>query len=176
VYLVLVVRQTSSGGYIATSAGYGDEGKFVWMARISGTYESTYIKDGYMGTKNGFYQWKDESEFGQTDNQTGIWSWNTNGDNSTINEIMYSTAQQYASLWSQQGTSISTAWAVTSSGTTVPWQASTPTYFTPVQIFGENVSPLAYGGIIPLVALYKVNYGIYYADTGTIGTGVTKVS
>ena len=96
VFLVLAIQQSSSGSasYTASPAGYGDEGKFVWMARISGTYEQMYLNDGYMGTTNG-YQWKDETSFGSYSNQTGTWGWNTQGENCTINEIMYNAASQY---------------------------------------------------------------------------------
>ena len=60
------IQQSNSGSttYVASPAGYGDEGKLVWMARISGTYEQEYIKDGYMSTTNGLTEWKDETSFG----------------------------------------------------------------------------------------------------------------
>ncbi len=157
------IQQSSSGSssYTIYPAGYGDEGKFVWMARISGTYEQTYINDGYMGTKNGLTEWKDETSFGNY-SSSGQWTWNDQGSNCTINEIMYSAASQYAQALTQAGLSVSTS-----------WKATLPTYFTPVQIFGINTSPSQYGGLIPLIALYQVNYGLYYAKTGTKGTGVT---
>jgi len=164
VFLVLAIQSSSSGSssYSATPAGYGDEGKFVWMARISGTYEQTYINDGYMNVTNGYPEWKDETSFGSYNNQTGAWQWNDEGENCTINEIMYSAASQYCEALTQAGLTISPSWT-----------ATLPTYFTPVQIFGIDTSPDQYGGLVPLVALYQVNYGAYYADTGAIGTGVT---
>ena len=72
----------------ASPAGYGDEGKFVWMARISGTYEQMYINDGYMGTSNGLTKWKDETSFGNYSSTNGL-NWNLQGENCTINELMY---------------------------------------------------------------------------------------
>ncbi len=45
VFTVLQIQQSSSGtGYTASPSGYGDEGKWVWMARISGTAEQWYIQ------------------------------------------------------------------------------------------------------------------------------------
>ncbi len=41
-------------------------------------------------------------------------------------------------------------------------------------IAGINTSPFQYGGLVPLVAIYKINYPAYYNATGTTGTGVTK--
>jgi dolichyl-diphosphooligosaccharide--protein glycosyltransferase len=166
VFLVLAIEQTSSGSstYEAVPAGYGDEGKFVWMARISGTYEQMYIKDGYMGTTNGLTEWKDETSFGNY-SSSGAWTWNSQGENCTMNEIMYSAASQYCQQLEAAGMTISPSWT-----------ASTPTYFNKVQIFGLDTSPSQYGGLVPLVALYQVNYGAYYAATGATGTGVTKAS
>jgi hypothetical protein len=162
VFLVIAIEQssTSSGSYVAAPAGYGDEGKFVWMARISGTYEQQYISEGYMGTSPGLTEWKDEAAFGNYSSTTGAWTWNSQGENCTINELMYDAAEQYCSALSSSGISISPSWT-----------ASMPTYFTPVQIFGINTSPYQYGGLVPLVALYKINYGAYYQATGKTGTG-----
>ncbi|MGO8807750.1 MAG: STT3 domain-containing protein [Candidatus Bathyarchaeia archaeon] len=163
VFLVLAIQQSNGGSttYVASPAGYGDEGKFVWMARISGTYEQEYIKDGYMGTTNGLTEWKDETSFGNY-SSTGAWTWNDQGENCTINELMYGAASQYTSLLTQAGYSIS-----------LSWQASLPSYFTPVDIAGISTSPFQYGGLVPLVAIYQVNYPAYYAATGQTGTGVT---
>jgi hypothetical protein len=118
-----------------------------------------------MGTTNGFYEWKDETTFGSYSNTTGAWTWNTNGENCTINEIMYNMAQQYSSELTAAGYNVSPSWT-----------ASTSAYFKPVQIFGSDTSPSQYGGLIPLVGLYQVDYGAYYADTGAKGTGVTPAS
>ena len=45
VFEVLQVSQASSGSssYIVSPAGYGDEGKWVWMARISGQAQTRLI-------------------------------------------------------------------------------------------------------------------------------------
>jgi dolichyl-diphosphooligosaccharide--protein glycosyltransferase len=161
VFLVLAIEQSTSGsGYVAAPAGYGDEGKFVWMARISGTYEQMYISEGYMGTDPGLTEWKDETSFGSYSNTTGAWTWNSQGENCTINELMYDAAAQYCSELSSSGISISPSWT-----------ASMPTYFSTVQIFGINTSPSEFGGLVPLVCLYKINYEAYYKATGKTGTG-----
>jgi len=162
VFLVLAIEQssTTSGAYSAVPAGYGDEGKFVWMARISGTYEQQYIKEGYMGTGAGLTEWKDETVFGSYSNTTGAWTWNSKGENCTLNELMYNAAVQYCNSLSSSGVSISPSWT-----------ATMPTYFTLVENFGSNISPYQYGGLVPLVALYKINYGAYYKATGATGTG-----
>jgi dolichyl-diphosphooligosaccharide--protein glycosyltransferase len=160
VFLVLAIEQSSSssGSYYAVPAGYGDEGKFVWMARISGTYEQMYINESYMSSAT--TEWKDEKVFGSYSNTTGQWTWNSVGENCTINELMYDAAVQYCSTLSSSGISV-----------TPSWTATMPTYFSSVEIFGEETPPYQYGGLVPLVALYKINYGAYYDATGAKGTG-----
>jgi hypothetical protein len=164
VFLVLAIQQSNGGSttYVASPAGYGDEGKFVWMARISGTYEQMYINDHYMGNASqGLTEWKDETSFGNY-SSNGAWQWNSQGENCTINELMYDAASQYVSELTEAGYSISTSWT-----------ATMPSYFTPVEIAGLSTSPFQYGGLVPLVAIYQVNYPAYYAATGKTGTGVT---
>jgi dolichyl-diphosphooligosaccharide--protein glycosyltransferase len=159
VFVVLAIEQSSSGSgsYVAAPAGYGDEGKFVWMARISGTYEQEYVHIGYMSSSS---KWKDETAFGNYSATTGQWAWNSQGENCTLDELMYDAAVQYCNAMSSAGYSI-----------TPTWTATMPTYFTIADIAGINTSPFQYGGLVPLVAIYKINYGAYYNATGTKGTG-----
>ncbi|MGA2386591.1 MAG: STT3 domain-containing protein [Candidatus Bathyarchaeia archaeon] len=161
VFTTIAVQSSSNGATYAYPAGYGDEGKFVWMARISGTYEQYYLNNGFMGTGAGLTEWKDETSFGNYSSTTGQWQWNSQGQNCTIAELMYDAAYQYCQA------------ASSSSGTTITptWTASMPKYFTPVEIFGVNTPPTQYGGLVPLVALYKIDYSAYYAATGATGTG-----
>ena len=39
------------------------------------------------------------------------------------------------------------------------------------ELGGANISPFAYGGLVPLVAIYKIDYPLYYTATGATGTG-----
>jgi asparagine N-glycosylation enzyme membrane subunit Stt3 len=171
VFTVLQIQQSSSGsgGYTAIPSGYGDEGKWVWMARISGSAEQWYIQNGvngvnYMSTSS--TEWKDETNFGHTDNQTGQWDWNDQGNNCTIYELMNYAEVQYCDQWnsalSSQGSSLTPSTTTTA-----------PTYFnlTEGYLAGIDASPFAYGGLVPLVAIYKIDYSAYYNATGTTGTG-----
>jgi hypothetical protein len=40
-----------------------------------------------------------------------------------------------------------------------------PSYFKPAFISGVDISPFKYGGVIPLVALYEIDYESYYNAT-----------
>ena len=161
VFTVLQLQTSSSGtGYTAIPSGYGDEGKWPWMASISGTIEQWYIQHGYMNAATSTV-WKDERNFGSANNQTGQWNWNNQGDNCTIYELMNYAEVTYCNEWTATGQI-----SITPSTTT-----TTPTYFTEAYFAGLNTSPFQYGGLVPLVAIYKIDYPAYYSATGTTGTG-----
>ena len=62
VFEVLQISTSSSGtSYIASPAGYGDEGKWVWMARISGQAQTRLLNEGFM---NPATAWTNETQFG----------------------------------------------------------------------------------------------------------------
>jgi hypothetical protein len=160
VYLVLQISQssTSSSAYVASPAGYGDEGKWEWMARISGGNEANYIKEGFMSPSTS--EWTNENQFGNTSATTGQWQFNDQGDNCTIYELWSYAEQQYCTSMSDLGYNISPS-------TTT----SAPTYFEPAYFAGTGAPPFQYGGLIPIVAIYKINYPLYYNVTGATGTG-----
>ena len=158
VFTVLQIQQ-SGQAYVASPSGYGDEGKWIWMARISGATESRFMQEGLMNNQTSTV-WKDEYAFGNNTGTNGQWVWNDQGENCTIYELMNYAEVQYCNYWTNQGLGI------TPSTTTTP-----PTYFTNPEIAGETTSPFQYGGLVPLVAIYKVDYPLYYAETGATGTG-----
>ena len=69
-YIVVfeVLRNTAQHAqahYYALPAGFGDEGKWVWMARISAENTKRYTED--LGLIKANEMWTDENDFGQTD-------------------------------------------------------------------------------------------------------------
>ncbi len=140
--------------YVAQPAGFGDEGKWQWMARISGEASQRFIQGGFISANA---SWTDENAFGSVSNQTGTWQWNDMGKNSTIYKLL---------SWAKQ------RWVNVSGGGQV--QADEPgvqpTYFKEAYFAGENLSPIdassRYGGLIPIVALYKIDWDSYYNATG----------
>ena len=154
VFEVLGVSQSSSGSssYIVSPAGYGDEGKWVWMARISGQAQTRLLDEGYM---NPATAWKDENQFGSSDPTTGRWQWNDQGLNCTVFELMNYAEVQYSNTMTSLGIDIS------------PDQTTTqPTYFKEAYFAGLQTSPFQYGGLIPIIAIYEIDWASYDAAMG----------
>jgi asparagine N-glycosylation enzyme membrane subunit Stt3 len=157
VFEVLYVQQTSTG-YYASPAGYGDEGKWTWMASISGEGMDRLVKEGYISAAD---KWTDQSAFGTADQNTGRWVWNDRGLNCTVFELMNYAEVQYCNTMSA---------ALSQSGQTItitPDQTTTvPTYFKQAYIGGLNITPTQFGGLVPLVAIYEIDWAAYDAAHG----------
>ncbi len=156
VFTVLYIQQSSTtGAYVATSYGAGDEGKWYWMARISGQAEQRLIDQGYM---NPATAWTDETTFGSTNSQTNQFEWSNQGLNCTVYELLNYAKVDYCNYMTALGIT------VTPDETT-----TTPTYFTKAYFAGENTSPTQYGGLVPIVAIYKIDWAAYNAAMGITG-------
>jgi dolichyl-diphosphooligosaccharide--protein glycosyltransferase len=154
VFEVLQVSTSSSGSssYVVSPAGYGDEGKWVWMARISGQAQTRLINEGYM---NPATAWTNESQFGASDRTTGRWVWNDQGLNCTVFELMNYAEVHYANTMTSLGINVS------------PDQTTTqPTYFKFAYFAGEQTSPTQYGGLVPIIAIYEIDWAAYDAAHG----------
>jgi dolichyl-diphosphooligosaccharide---protein glycosyltransferase len=157
VFEVLGISQASSGSssYTAYPAGYGDEGKWTWMARISGQDKTRLINEGFMDTATA---WTNESAFGSVNQQTSRWEWNDQGLNCTVEELLNFAEVQYCT----------TITAATNNQITVSpdMTTTTPTYFKEAYFAGLNVSPTQYGGLVPIVAIYSIDWAAYDAANG----------
>jgi dolichyl-diphosphooligosaccharide--protein glycosyltransferase len=155
VFTVLAIGQSSDGtSYVVQPAGYGDEGKWMWMARISGQARDRFIQTGFISTE---LAWTDETTFGNT-SQTGTWQWNDVGKNSTVYKLL---------SWAKQ------RWVEgpgTDSGIGADEAGVQPTYFKEAKFAGGDLSAIdaaaKYGGLIPIVALYEIDWEAYYNTTG----------
>jgi dolichyl-diphosphooligosaccharide--protein glycosyltransferase len=153
VFTVLAVQQvqTTDGQtmYVAYPYGLGDEGKWMWMARISGGAQQRLIDEGFMDANTA---WTDEYSFGNSTNNQ--WVWNAQGLNTTIYKLLTTAEHTFTN---------STNGLVTPSSTAVDLK-----YFDVEYISGAEISDLGqYGGLIPLVALYKIDWAAYNADHPT---------
>lgn len=146
VFTTLGFATPSGGSTYATGAGYGDEGKWTWMARISGE-SSPENKKKYPG-----WDWTNETAFGALNSTTNQWIWNDRGLNTTIYKLMTWVQYRWCTVNNvAYGPSNQNAANVTE-----------PIYFTEEYFAGLTLSPQdassKYGGLVPLVALYKINY------------------
>jgi dolichyl-diphosphooligosaccharide--protein glycosyltransferase len=140
--------------YVAQSAGFGDEGKWSWMARISGQARDRFVRDGFISEDAA---WTDETYFGAVSNETRKWQWNGTGQNSTVYKLL---------SWAKQ------RWVVVSGESQVQADEAgvEPTYFKEAYFAGEELSPIEasakYGGLIPIIALYEIDWESYYDNVG----------
>jgi dolichyl-diphosphooligosaccharide--protein glycosyltransferase len=156
VFTTLGISQVSEQQYSASPLGYGDEGKWVWMADISGQAHDRLLEDGFMTSD---YQWTDKTAFGYNAT-TGQSTWNDMGRNSTIYKLMGWAKQR----WAEESGAYQYGVLVTPDEESVQ-----PLYFKEAYFAGEDVSPYKYSGRIPIVALYEIDWEKYHNATNTIG-------
>jgi dolichyl-diphosphooligosaccharide--protein glycosyltransferase len=144
---VLVFATFDSGGNWLDGGG-GDNGKWMWMARISGKAHDRFVNTGLIDEAS---SWANETVFG---NFTGSkWAWNNAGRNSTVYKLMSWAKNQWCS-----------------GKVTDPDQGNVtrPIYFDEAFFAGKTLTvdnaKNVYGGIVPLVALYKINWALYETD------------
>ena len=143
---LLVFPSEDGTEYYAYPYGLGDEGKWIWMARISGGANERLTNAGFMHSGN---TWTDENAFG-TSGQYG-WQWSTQGTETVIYKLLSATEFYFTS----QTNGLVKA---TSTDTEVELQ-----YFTPVFISGADTTFSLYGDLVPLVGLYKIDWAAYNA-------------
>ncbi len=150
--VVYLVQNSGTGGtqvYYAVPANVADEGKWMWMARISGQAKDRLITEGFMDADAA---WTDEFAFGNvsTSNQ---WQWNAQGMDTTFYKLMTTAQKQYADKSGGLVQLVDTAVA--------------PKYFKPVFVSGSEITNVSNGAIIPLVALYEIDWAAYNNATNT---------
>jgi dolichyl-diphosphooligosaccharide--protein glycosyltransferase len=159
VFTTLEIEQTSQQAYVAHQfsgrryQAAGDEGKWTWMAKISGQARQRLIDKGFIDEQSA---WSDETKFGGVDNQTNQWVWNDVGKNSVIYKLM---------SWAKQRWTDNYVGYITADESGVQ-----PEYFKEAYFAGLEDGPFQYGGIyVPLVALYEIDWQKYYNATSTTG-------
>ena len=129
----------------------GDNGKWTWMARISGAARERFVDTGFIDSAS---SWTNESMFGGVSNETNTWEWNEVGVNTTVYKLM---------SWGKD------AWCAVNGVTDPDYENVTqPIYFAEEFFSGLNLTPdesqAKYGQLVPLVCLYKIDWQTYYND------------
>ena len=150
VFTVIALKPGTSL-YTASSYGLGDEGKWMWMARISGQAKDRFMHEGLMDAS---YNWTDETTFYNTTGQ----AWYDSAKNATVYKLLG---------WAKQ------RWCDTSgmSYVTPDETATEPAYFKEAYFAGEDRSlssafqVASNVWIVPMVCLYKIDWEAYYNTT-----------
>jgi asparagine N-glycosylation enzyme membrane subunit Stt3 len=141
--------------YVAQSAGFGDEGKWSWMARISGQARDRFVDDGLLSDDEA---WTDEFDFGAISNETNAWEWNDTGKNSTVYKLLSWAKQRWVDVSGTANQVVSDE------------EGIEPAYFKEAYFAGVDLKPAEasakYSGLIPIVALYEIDWDAYYNATG----------
>jgi len=151
VFTVLVAQQTSSGWVVSqdTPYQYGDDGKWTWMASISGQAKQRFIDSGLLTSATA---WTNQNDFGSY--QSNTWVWNDKGLNCTVKELLNYALVQYCNTMTSLG----------SYGTVSPDLTTTqPTYLHAVELAGLETPPNQYGGFVPIVAIYSIDWAAWDA-------------
>ncbi len=156
VFTTLSIVPSSDGSYyIVQPVGFGDEGKWSWMARISGQARDRFIQTGFISAEAA---WTDESDFGEISNTTGTFAWNDIGKSSTVYKLLSYAKQRWADVSGPDYNVVTDEVGVE------------PTYFKEAFFAGEELNPIdasaKYGGLIPVVALYEIDWDSYYNTPG----------
>ncbi|MEM2971858.1 MAG: STT3 domain-containing protein [Candidatus Bathyarchaeia archaeon] len=147
---ILVFTTLVTDGQNAQWAGYGDEGKWMWMARISGKAYDRFVSMGFSP------DWRNETTFGEYNSTLNRWTWNERGMESTIYKLM---------SWAEH------LWCVSHGDLATGETIREPQYFKEAFIAGLSLEPedamSNYGwgstGYVPLVCLYKIDWEAYYS-------------
>jgi len=143
---VLVFVTADVNGNWQDGAG-GDNGKWMWMARISGKNRDRFIETGFIDEQ---HAWINESSFGTYNTTLGKWVWTELGLDSTIYKMMSWGKQRWCDI----------------NGVTNPDAAAViqPEYFDEAYFAMPTRDEASgnYGGIVPIICLYEVNWQKYY--------------
>jgi dolichyl-diphosphooligosaccharide--protein glycosyltransferase len=142
-YILVFVTFYADGSWV--DQGGGDNGKWTWMARISGKDIDRFISNGFVDRRS---SWANETAFGNySENQ--VWQWNNLGTNSTVYKLMSWGKQEWC-----------TANAVTNPDSAVQPEFFDKAYFSGLELTADDATS-KFGGLIPLVCLYKIDWQKY---------------
>ncbi|TET62787.1 hypothetical protein E3J49_07275 [Candidatus Bathyarchaeota archaeon] len=158
-YILVFTTVDTYGRWI----GYGDEGKWMWMARISGKARDRFVEDGFIDNRS---SWTDEDAFGfYNDTRTqeypqGRWQWNLLGMNSTVYKLMAWGKHDWCRNNIEGGRDLEEReWFRNGLSS----EDIKPKYFTEAYFAGVDTGS-NYGGIVPLVCLYEIDWEAYHSD------------
>ena len=140
------------------------------MAKISGQASTRFIENGFIDAQSAWTNdtpfgnyaigrdWVDANNNGSPDANEIIP--NPKGQDSTVYKLMNWAKQR----WTEVGGTLNPQTPVSPDAPAVQ-----PTYFKEKYFSGVTTPTLQYGGIIPIVALYEIDWDAYHNATSTTG-------
>jgi len=162
-YILVFVTFDVNGNWIDWAGG--DNGKWTWMARISGSGRDRLVNTEKMIDAQSM--WVNETRFGffntSANNGQGAWQWNaTTGMTTVIYKLM--AWGKYRWCEGKVSDPEELQWAYNN----LTAADIKPVYFKEAYFSGVDLSAndgkTKYGGLVPLVCLYKIDWAKYYAD------------
>jgi dolichyl-diphosphooligosaccharide--protein glycosyltransferase len=148
-YILVFITFAADGSWQDWAGG--DNGKWTWMARISGNARERFVDSDFVDAAS---SWTNESSFGGFNNNTNKWEWNSVGQNTTIYKLMSWGKNRWCEVNVVQDPDY--------------LNVTQPVYFVEEFFSGLNLSQDAssskYGGLVPLVCLYRIDWQKYYND------------
>ncbi len=148
-YVLVFATFSTQGNWL--DGGGGDNGKWTWMARISGKARDRLVSEGYIDMPS---SWTNETTFGEYNATASSWMWNNAGKNSTVYKLM-GWAKHTWCLYNE---------VLDPDASTVTMPTYLQQAFFSGGVLSVNDAGNKYGGIVPLVGLYKINWALYNAD------------
>lgn len=156
VFTTLYAYQAATNQFVLYPGNYGDEGKWVWMARISSQGMDRIVDQGFISESDAWHdsaEERAESYFGISNSTTGLWDWNTKGQESVIYNLLSYAQTAYANRVTAGG-----VYQVTPINS-----VAEPTYFKEAYFAGLDVAPGQYSGLVPIIAIYEIDWDAYNA-------------
>ena len=155
-YILVFTTFDTSGNWL----GFGDEGKWMWMAKISGKARDRFVLDGFVEENK---SWIDETPFGSYSSELNKWVWNEVGMNTTIYKLLSWGKHQWC-INNGVSDPEENAWYLNGLDST----DIEPKYFKKAFFSGLNLNyyeaSINYGGIVPLICLYEIDWQKYNLD------------
>ncbi|MBS7633628.1 hypothetical protein KEJ15_08480, partial [Candidatus Bathyarchaeota archaeon] len=152
VFVTAKVYATSEGAVSYVDwAGFGDEGKWMWMARISGQAQERFVKEENIIDEAS--SWSNETSFGQYNSTQNKWQWNEKGMNTTVYKLMAWGKYQWCTRNGVTDREESEWQAAGLTSTDIQPKYFKQAYFAGLTLSISDVSK--YGGYVPLICLVR---------------------
>ncbi|MEM3765434.1 MAG: STT3 domain-containing protein [Candidatus Bathyarchaeia archaeon] len=162
ILVYVTIYYDSKSGSVGLASVGGDEGKWVWMAAISGKARDRFINNSLISANE---MWNENLDYiRQTfGNYTLGYHWyDANKDGSAQNTELINVPKGQSSTIYKLMSYAMERWKQEQAGGSRPMTQLS--YFSEAYIAGLDNDGSKYGNVIPLVCLYKIDWEKYYSE------------